>query len=416
MAPLRCNAISGFVGMLICLLSLSACQQKPGSDAAPQTTAIFGNGYRINSPVICKVGDLEITQQDLELRYEDLPDAMKGRFSGVDWEKRLLRYMVDEALLARQALRLHLDRDPEVARNLISQRRAALKTALRSKGDIPLREPTEQEIREQYETNRTKYVMQGRIHARHLVCDTREAAYDLYGKLRETQDEKDWLMAVAKYSKNAQSAQQGGDLGWFDRGGIIPTITYGRDFAEIVWNWDIGLHEPVSIQGDWHIIEILDRETERPMTLEEARDMVITDLAPRIQDQQLDAYIRGLRGQTEISYFGAYARGQGKSAKELFERAWYASTAQEKVDIYSLILDDYPDDELIDETLFLLANVYYDNWGDVPAAMRLLDRLCQEHPESELYDDAEYIKQNLGKANYRRPLDIKDLQPSKVKD
>jgi hypothetical protein len=264
--------------------------------------------------------------------------------------------------------------------------------------------------------NAEKYTRDGQMHARHIVCPSRETAYTLYSQLRNSEDEKDWLMAVARYSSNEESSKQGGDLGWFDRLGLIPALPYGREFAELIWEWELGLHEPVMISGEWHLIDIMAKEQDRPLTLEEARDRVVEDLKPVLEEEQVDNFIRELRGQTQIEYLGAYALGKGKSAKELFERAWYTSSPDQKIDIYNLILDDYPDSELIDETLFLLASVYYDTWGDIPAASRYLDQLCREHPGSDFYDDAEYMLENMGRADFRKPLDIEDLHPAQQQD
>ena len=176
----------GLLLMGICGLLVS-CQEPQQGDgiAAFETDEVFGNGFADNSPVICRVGDLEITQSDLDLRHEELPRSLKARFSGPDWEKQFLRYMVEEVLLYKEALKRKLYLQPEVSQQLISQRRSVLKSALRSYELVKDLSPTEEQIQTYYERNRERYNRQGTLHARHVACKDKETAYEAYDRLRQ---------------------------------------------------------------------------------------------------------------------------------------------------------------------------------------------------------------------------------------
>ncbi len=406
------------IGVLVLCVAVAlaavSCQQQQQAarDKSGPDADIFGNGYLDNTPVIARVGDLEITQRDLDLRYEELPSNAKQRFSGDGWEVRFLHYMVDEALIVQEAQRRKLDRDPKVSQMLISQRREVLKGAMRNYALMQDKQPTEEQLRHYFELNKDKYMREGFLHARHIPCRSREAANEVYDQLRQhPDDERVWGLLVAQFSTNHESAKQVGDLGWFSRDGFIPALPYGKDFARAVWDWRIGLHEPSLIGNEWQVIEVLGRELERPFTFEEVRDRVAQDFLPTWQDDEVSSWLRQAKQTTAIEYFGIYRPGKGMNEQELFERAWYAGTPEQKIDYYNQLLDDYPQSDLADDALFLLANLYMDTWSDIPQADRILHRLVEDYPHSDLYDDAQYFLEHLGDPNFRKPRSIEDLKP-----
>ncbi|MFH1842701.1 MAG: peptidyl-prolyl cis-trans isomerase [bacterium] len=398
---------------VLAVCGTSCRQETEQSSGLPDWSGIFGNGYADHSPVICRVGDLEITQNDMDRRYEELPPALMSRFSGQGWEMRFLRYMVEEALLTQEAVNRKLFLEPGVSQRLISQYRTALKAALRDHYLMEGFEPTEEQIVTYYEQNQADYRREGKIHARHIPCQSREAAQDAYNQIMELEAEEPnvFIRLVASFSTNQKSAVQAGDLGWFTVQGFIPALTYGEAFATTIWDWPIDVHPPVEIGGEWHVIEILDKDFDRPMALEEARDRVLSDLVPVLQEELVEEWLRATKLATDIEYFGDFRPGGGLTDRELFERAWYANTPEQKIDIYKLLIEDYPDSEWTDDALFMIANVYMDTWSDVRLTSRYLNRLVKDYPESELYDDAVYIRDNLNSPSFRKPVDIDDLRP-----
>jgi len=386
-----------------------ACGRQGAGEAGgdPDLGRLYGTGFKDNTPVMCRVGDTEITRGDFDRRYRELPDNLKARFSGEGWEKRFLRYMVDETLLAQEAVRRRLYRDPEVSQALIADRRAILVNAFRDRELIKDLAPTEDQIKQYFERNRAAYVMQGTVQARHIQARDRQSAFAAYDALRQG---RPFATVVALASVNEMSSKLAGDLGWFNKGGYIPAIPYGKQFSETVWDWPIGLHEPVQINGDWHVVEILRREQERPLTLAEARDRVISELTPLVKQQRLSEFLRQAKRDARVEYFGAYQPGQGRSPVELLRAAQLAKTPEQQIDILQMILEDYPESDAVDDALFLLANVYLDAWSDVPFASQVLDRLVTEHPESEYREQAQYLLDNLGNPDFLRPKSLEDLR------
>nr|WP_193407082.1 peptidylprolyl isomerase [Methyloceanibacter methanicus] len=87
----------------------------------------------------------------------------------------------------------------------------------------------------------------GRIHARHILVKTEAEARDLIAKLKAGADFAD----LAKKNSIGPSAPQGGDLGYFERGQMVPAF---EDAAFALKPGEIS--EPVKTQFGWHVIVV----------------------------------------------------------------------------------------------------------------------------------------------------------------
>ncbi len=408
---LRAWGVAALLAALAC--GLSSCQRAGAGagGAEPDRDRIFGNGFKDASPVLAKVGRLEITRNDFDRRLAELPEKVRKQYSGDGWEKRFLRFMTDEALLYQEAQRRRVDRDPEIGQLLISAHRTVLIGALRDRSLAKEAQPTEQELRTYYERNRDSFKILGTLQARHIQCRDRESAWAAYRAIRSAANpDFEFPRQVATRSVNAESAKQAGDLGVFNRGGFIPAIPYAAQFTEVIWDWPMGLHEPVEVNGDWHVVELLRRAPERSIPFEDARPQVLSALLPMAKQQRVDEFLREARRTADIEYFGAYAPGGGVDPRDLIRLAQLAPTPEEKLDLLKQVLDEYPESEYVDDAQFLTANVYLDAWADLPFAGKYLDDLLRQHPDSEYAEQARYMLENMGKPGFGQPRSPADLQ------
>jgi peptidyl-prolyl cis-trans isomerase C len=391
--------------MLLAIVALGAgCRE----EAAPVVERpVFGDGTVDASRVVARVGDDEITEQMLDMRFEELNRQEKARYNGPEGRRLFLRYMVDELISVREAERRMLTSEPVVARVLIAQRREALNLALRAQITRDL-EPTIDQVREYFEAHRDDYRRLGAMSASHIECATREAAQKAYAEVVERH--RAFGTVAAQMSINDETRLNGGDLGWFNRDGYIPYIKNSGEFTQRIWDLKSGVNEPVEFMGHWHVVKVGERQYERLQTLEEAYDRVVADMLPAMREAEVDTWSREARAEASVEYFGEFRPGHGKSAKELLERAYYTKDPREKINLLGLLVDDYPDSELADDALFVAANVSLDTWGDRREAGLLLRALVTRYPESVYVDDANYMLENMHKPGMVNPKSIEELR------
>ena len=89
-----------------------------------------------------------------------------------------------------------------------------------------------------------------RASARHILVATEDEAKDLLGKIESGSNFAD----LAKQHSKCPSGAQGGDLGEFSPGQMVP------EFDRVVFSAEVGkTHGPVQTQFGYHLIEITKR-------------------------------------------------------------------------------------------------------------------------------------------------------------
>ncbi|MBE0564682.1 MAG: peptidyl-prolyl cis-trans isomerase [Krumholzibacteria bacterium] len=395
--------------LLLPLLLLAACGGGQ-EDASFAWQPVFGDNFADTTPVVARVAGVEITEQDIDLRLDEMPPNVRSRYKGAEGRRLLLKDMVDQALLVRGAVDLKLYNHRDVARTLISQRRSTLDAAMRGVGLLEKAQPTEQDLRDFFMQHRDRYRQLGTVRARHIECRTQADAEAAYRRLQGGGPRGAFPYVVAEYSVNEATKQREGDLGSFNRGGFVPDVTSGAELSRIAYDMADGLNPPVQIAGRWHVIEVLRRTDERPMTFAEARDTVAEDIKPSYQEQLVRDWLTEARTTYPAEMFGEYAPGRGLSADEIFARAMALPDNQDKIDLYLMIVTEFPASDRVDDALFMVSQAYMDLWGDRRSASIYLKQLVDNHPDSELLDDAQYLLENLDNPSALAPKSIDELR------
>ena len=123
------------------------------------------------------------------------------------------------------------------------------------------------------------------VHIQHILVEDEQTAKDLLKRIKAGED----FAALAKAnSQDPGSAENGGDLGWFPRGVMVP------EFEEAAFALEPGaVSEVIATDYGYHIIKSLGKEV-RP--LDEA-------LATEMQQRAFSAWLDALRAEATIERF-----------------------------------------------------------------------------------------------------------------
>ncbi|MDG2284159.1 MAG: peptidylprolyl isomerase [Alphaproteobacteria bacterium] len=150
---------------------------------------------------------------------------------------------------------------------------------------------TEDALREEYERRKAKMTGGDQIKARHILLESEEDARAVIEELNKGGD----FGELAADKSTGPSASNGGDLGWFGEGQMVP------EFSEAAFGMEPGnfTTEPVKTQFGWHVILVEDRKASEPPTFEQTRQQLSSEMSGTILQEMLG----GLREKTEVERF-----------------------------------------------------------------------------------------------------------------
>jgi len=139
----------------------------------------------------------------------------------------------------------------------------ALETALLNKVVRP--QITEEAVKARFEQENAGKTGEPEVHARHILVPDEATAKKIIADLKKGGD----FAALSKqYSKDPSAAQQGGDLGFFKKGDMVPEFA---DAAFALKDGEIAPN-PVKTQFGWHVIQVVGHRTAAPPSFEQSRD------------------------------------------------------------------------------------------------------------------------------------------------
>lgn len=173
-------------------------------------------------------------------------------------------------------------------------------------GNLP--EPSEEEIVAFHEQHKADYfAMPERVKASHILLTvqpdddeaTHTAAREKLEALREQLIEGADFAEVATAESDCPSSAQGGDLGTFVRGQMVPP------FEEAAFSQPIGeVGDIVKTDFGYHIIQVAERHEPGTQPLEESREQISQYLLSQTREQALRTYVEELREDAEIEMTG----------------------------------------------------------------------------------------------------------------
>ena len=213
--------------------------------------------------VLATVGGTEITVghmiaafQTLPANYQQLEDS--ALYDGI------LEQLIQQTALAQS---LSDDLPARVVKTLENEERAlkaneALQTALADA-------VSEEDIQSAYDTQFGDFEPETEYNASHILLETEEEALAVKKELDEGAD----FAATAREKSTGPSGPNGGNLGWFGTGAMVP------DFEAATIALEVGeVSDPVQTQFGWHIIKLNEVGATTVPTLEEERERLTTEL------------------------------------------------------------------------------------------------------------------------------------------
>lgn len=235
--------------------------------------------------VIATIGGKPVYQSELTLAMSDL-DQQFDRLPEEEKTAAALSALLDIKLMAQQAENAGLGKGVLFERRLgFLKDRALHNDYFKSKIVDGV---TEAAVKERYEKEVAATPPEQEVKARHILVDSEEQAKSVIESLNGGAD----FVELAKEKSTGPSGPQGGDLGYFTRGRMVPEF----EEAAFALEPDAYTKEPVKTQFGWHIIKVEDKRDTPPPAFDQVAEQIRRVL---LQEQYL-ALIQEAREATKV--------------------------------------------------------------------------------------------------------------------
>ncbi|MDX2155903.1 MAG: peptidylprolyl isomerase [Hyphomicrobiaceae bacterium] len=235
-----------------------------GAWGAASTAAAAENG------VVVLVNGRAITEADLRLAEGEIGNDL-GSLPPDQRRRVLVEYLIENMLFAEAAEGEKLGSGQSFDERMRYWQRRALRDAYfdRSvKGAV-----TEADARKFYDAEVGKAKPQEEVRARHILVESEEQAKEIYEKIAHGED---FARMAKQFSKDPGSKEDGGDLGYFGRGRMVP------QFEEAAFKLDKGeVSLPIKSQFGWHLIRVEDKRQRGAPAFDAIKERIIASLIHR---------------------------------------------------------------------------------------------------------------------------------------
>ncbi|MWB76757.1 peptidylprolyl isomerase [Pseudooceanicola sp. 216_PA32_1] len=242
------------------------------ADASTVVATVDGTDITLGHMILVRLG--------LPQQYNQLPPDVL--FQGI------LDQLVQQAVLEKS---FQGEVPKRVDLTLENERRALI--AGEAVDDFLAGAVTEDEIEAAYSEKYSSAEPEVEYRAAHILVETEDEAKKLIEELDNGAD----FAELAKEHSTGPSGPNGGDLGWFGKGMMVP------EFETAVAEMEPGAHSatPVKTQFGWHVIMLNETREKSAPKLEEVRDEIVNEL----QRVAVEAHIDELTQKAEIDRSGA---------------------------------------------------------------------------------------------------------------
>jgi peptidyl-prolyl cis-trans isomerase C len=269
-STMRSILAAGLVaGLALTSPVLAQDSAEKGYDASTVLATVDGDAITL--------GNVIALRDRLPPQYQNLPDdvLMKG----------LLDQLVDQQLLAT-ALSASPESDPLQVKLAVENERRTVLAGLAAEAAVA-DAVDDAKVQAAYDAQVAAFQPAPEFSAAHILVDSEEKAAALKAEIDGGKD----FAEVAKANSSDGSAANGGDLGWFGMGQMVP------EFETAVVALEPGqVSAPVKSQFGWHLIKLNEKRETTPPPLDAARP----EIENQLRQQALEARLAELRAAAKI--------------------------------------------------------------------------------------------------------------------
>lgn len=353
----------------------------------------FGCAEKEEGEVLAKIGSESVTLADLDARLEGMPPFMREQLSDEAGRERLLKAIVEEEIIYREATALGLDKTDEFASEIERRERDLLVRLFYENVIEAASRPSDSAVAAFYKANPEEFTVPASARARHILVETEREALRIR---EELEGGADFAEMAKEHSLDALTKDRDGVMhGEIRRGSPIKGLGDLPELVEVCLQLEEGeLSQPVKTEKGYHIVLADQNNPERLRSLDEVRSDVIERLSYDNRTSVRDSILGDLKRKYAVEFVTG-SSDDDLTPEDLFQKASEEASAAKKIEYYSQFAERFPDNERVYEARFMIGFTLAEDVQDYDQAEKVFREFLNEYPESDLSDDAKWMLENM---------------------
>lgn len=247
-----------------------------------------------DNQVLAKVGEREITREDVGYLLKNLDPQTAAQFGTQEGVKQLISQLANQELFYLDAVEKGIDKEEAYSQEVERLKATILKQYAINK-HLNTASVGENEALQYYDQNKSDFTEPESVKASHILVQDEDKAKEVISEINAGSSFED---AANKYSM-CPSKSQGGDLGFFTKGKMVP------EFDSAAFSMEKGsiTEEPVKTQFGYHIIKLTDKREAMPKSFDDVKAQISQQLLSRKQEELYFSKVEELKKKYEVKMF-----------------------------------------------------------------------------------------------------------------
>lgn len=229
----------------------------------------------------------EITEKELNDLIKNYPPEQQIYMSSPQAKQQVLEQIIAFHLFHKMAVEEKITESKEYE-EMIEKMKVELASHMAATSIIEGVKVEEAEEKAFYEENPDLFEAQAQVSAKHILVENENSANDI---AKEIANGLAFEEAAKKYS-TCPSKEQGGDLGYFSKGQMVP------EFEKAAFEGEIGkVIGPVQTQFGYHLIWVEDKKESSVVPFEEVQNQIHQQLIQNKQKEVYDTKVKELEAK-----------------------------------------------------------------------------------------------------------------------
>lgn len=334
----------------------------------------------------------------IESRLENMAPEIKKDFENPSMLSAFIDREIDMRVWARAGEDAGIEESQEY-KTLIGNARTTILAELYNRGvRAKASALSERDLREAYERDKHLYTRPGDVEARHILCETEEAAREA---LEAVEGGMQFEEAVEKYSIDRYTSDKGGDLGRLTRESPIPGIGVSPEFYESISSIEAGeVGGPIRTARGFHVVQVLGKRSDEVRPFSEVKGQIerrlTRDLSERGEVEELkvlwDKYDVKVN-EIAIKRYVGYPVTPEEFIREIRE----ATSPADKITLCDNMTSQFPENKYAPYAQFVRGFTYSEELRNYVEALKSFEWIIEKHPDSKLVPAARWMIENMQK-------------------